>query len=63
MSAQALEKLNPNKILERGYAKIEKNGENINSISKVCVKDDLEIYLKDGKLDVEVKNVEERNGK
>lgn len=63
MSAQALEKLNPNKILERGYAKIEKNGENINSISKVCVQDDLEIYLKGGKLDVEVKKVEERNGK
>lgn len=60
ISAQAIEKLNPNKILERGYAKIEKNGDNVNSISDVNLKDSLEIYLKGGKINVEVENVEER---
>ncbi len=56
--AQALDKLNPKKVLERGYAKIEKNRQNISSILQVGMQDNLEIYLKDGKIDAEVKKVE-----
>ena len=58
ISANALQKLNPARVLERGYAKIEKNGENISSVSQLQPEENLEIYMKDGKLLAEVKSLE-----
>lgn len=58
LCVQALEKLNPKKVLERGFAKIEKEKENIISISQVSVGDRLQIYVKDGKLETKVENME-----
>ena len=56
---QALEKLNPIKILQRGFAKIEKDGKNVNSVFELSIKDTFEIYLKDGKIKGQVKSKEE----
>lgn len=53
-----LEKLNPKKILERGFAKIERNGKEITQISELKLQDNLEIYIKDGKITSEVKKLE-----
>lgn len=55
MEMQALEKLNPDNILKRGFAKIEKNKTNINSVAQLNIKDNFDIYLKDGKIQAEVK--------
>ena len=60
MKAQALEKLNPERVLERGYAKIERNLKNITSIKQIEVEDNLEIHLKDGKISAIVKGLEEK---
>ena len=60
MKIQALENLNPTKILNRGFAKVESNGKNISSIKDVSVKDNLEIYLKDGKIEAGATKVEEK---
>lgn len=60
IKAQALGKLNPARVLERGYAKIEKKEANISSIKEVEVEDDLQIYLKDGRISAVVKNLEEK---
>lgn len=61
--AQSLEKLNPNKVLQRGYAKLEMNGKNITSVSQINCGDLLQINLKDGKLEAKVENVmEEKDG-
>ena len=37
-------------MLNRGYAKIEQNGNSINSIKKVALNEDLTIILKDGQI-------------
>ncbi len=60
MKIQALENLNPKKVLERGFAKIESKGKNISSIKDVSVEDDLEIYLKDGKIVAQTISLEEK---
>lgn len=60
MKIQALENLNPKKVLERGFAKIESRGRNISSIKAISVKDDLEIYLKDGKIVAQTISLEEK---
>lgn len=57
-----LDKLNPRKLLERGFAKIERNGEGITRISQLKLQDNLEIYLKDGKITSEVKSLEKFKG-
>ncbi len=56
---QGLNKLNPLKILNRGYAKIEQNDKSIRSIKDINIKENLDIYLKDGKLITEIKKMEE----
>ncbi|MDD4110133.1 MAG: exodeoxyribonuclease VII large subunit [Clostridia bacterium] len=55
---EMLEKLNPRKLLERGFAKIERNGEGISGIGQLKPQDSLEIYLKDGKITSEVVKLE-----
>ena len=57
-----LDKLNPRKLLERGFAKIERNGESITRIGQLKLQDNLEIYLKDGRITSEIKNLEEFEG-
>lgn len=42
--------LNPNEILNRGWAKVYKDKQNISSVNNIAVNDDLLIELKDGKL-------------
>ncbi len=58
LTSGLLDKLNPRKLLERGFAKIEKNGIGISKISQLNIKDNLEIYLKDGRILSEVKSLE-----
>ncbi len=57
-----LNKLNPTKLLERGFAKIEKQGKAVTKIEQLNLQDDLEIYLKDGKIISEVKKLEKFKG-
>lgn len=57
-----LNKLNPTKLIERGFAKIEKQGKGITKIDQLSLQDNLEIYLKDGKITTEVKKLESFKG-
>ena len=58
MIEQNLKNLNPLKILELGYAKVERNGEQISNIKSVSINDKLNIYFVDGKIKVNVEDVE-----
>lgn len=49
--------LDTSRIIARGYAMIKKNGKVVSSIKDVTVRDQLSVQLKDGQLEVEVKNV------
>lgn len=62
MKSQALEKLNPNKLLKMGYAKLEREGQNISSVDQISLEDDLQIYLKDGRIVSRVTKKEKQNG-
>ena len=62
MKSQALEKLNPNKLLKMGYAKLEREGQNIFSVDQISLEDDLQIYLKDGRIVSRVTKKEKQNG-
>lgn len=55
-----LKSKNPLTILEKGYAKLSKNSKTISSINEISNGDLLDMYLKDGKVKVEVKDI---NGK
>ena len=50
LKENTLNKINPHEMLNRGYAKIEQNGNSINSIKKVALNEDLTIILKDGQI-------------
>ena len=44
-----LNKINPNSILEKGYAKVEQNNKNI-TLKKDLIDDEFQIIFKDGKI-------------
>ncbi len=49
--------LDTSRIIARGYAMIKKNEKVVSSVKDVTVRDQLSVQLKDGQLEVEVKNV------
>ncbi len=53
----SLKKLNPKNILERGFAKVEINGRAVTETKGIKPQEELEIYLKDGKIVSKVKEV------
>lgn len=55
---ELIKKSNPIQLLEKGYAKIEKNGVGISKIEDLSLKDNLDIYLKDGKITSEIRKLE-----
>lgn len=55
---QNLANLNPIKILELGYAKVERGGEQVVSKGQLKANDDLNIYFADGKVNATVKEIE-----
>ncbi len=57
LKSKELDQWDMEQLLEKGYAKIMKNGKNINSIEQLKPSDDLIIVLKDGSVDVNVKNL------
>lgn len=57
---KSLEKLNPDAVLGRGYAKVEIDGKAIESVEGVEVGQKLTTYFKDGKVASEVQLVERR---
>lgn len=48
---------NPNLMIDKGYAFIEKGGKKVKSVNDVAINDDIEINLKDGKIIAKVKKV------
>ncbi|HHC5650603.1 exodeoxyribonuclease VII large subunit [Streptococcus pyogenes] len=57
----ALLSLDVSRIIARGYAMIEKNQALVASVSQITKGDQLTIKMRDGQLDVEVKDVENEN--
>ena len=57
----ALLSLDTGRIIARGYALIEKNQELVASVSQITKGDQLSIKMRDGQLDVEVKDVKNEN--
>ncbi|TWT16570.1 exodeoxyribonuclease VII large subunit [Streptococcus sp. sy010] len=57
----ALLSLDTQKIIERGYALVQKNQDLIDSVTPIKVGDALTIVMRDGDLEVEVKNVNAKN--
>ncbi|MGN1221887.1 MAG: exodeoxyribonuclease VII large subunit [Christensenellales bacterium] len=51
-------KLNPKVLLNKGYAKIEKNGESVTSVGQLAKNEQISIFLSDGKIKAEVNEVE-----
>ena len=51
--------LNPNNILNRGYALVVKNDKIISSINDVNIKENIEIKMKDGYIDSFVIDIKE----
>lgn len=51
-------KLNPKALLNKGYAKIEKNGESVTSVGQLAKNEQINIFLSDGKIKAEVNEVE-----
>lgn len=60
--ASKLEALNPMAVLTRGYSIAQSNGSSVKSINDICIGDDLELILKDGKLNCHVTDKENKNG-
>lgn len=52
-----IDKTDPFKILNKGYAKLEQNGKTVTSVLQVNKQNNLEIYLKDGKIVSEVRDI------
>ena len=52
----ALLSLDTSRIIARGYAMVQKNEEIISSVTDVAVGDQLTVRLRDGQLEVEVKD-------
>ena len=59
--SEALLMLDTSRIVARGYAMVEQDGRVIESIVSVKVKDRLNLQMRDGSIEVEVKDVKERN--
>lgn len=55
---EALTMLDTSRIVARGYAMIEKNGQIIDSAQEIAPKEELTVVMRDGRVDVEVKNVQ-----
>ena len=53
---------NPNLILKKGYAKIEKDGKIVNSIKDIKIDDKVSIYLYDGRINATINKVDSKNG-
>ena len=53
--------LDTSRIIARGYAMIEKNHELVASVEQIRQGDQLTINMRDGQLDVEVKDVKNEN--
>lgn len=58
-----LESLNPNSVLERGFAKIEQNNKGLKSINQLDFENDIKIVLKDGAFTAKPIKQGENNGK
>lgn len=58
---EALLSLDTQKIVERGYALVQNHQTIIDSVQKVQAGDSLELVMRDGYLEVEVKDVKEKN--
>ncbi len=58
-----LEELSPTEVLKRGYAITRKAGNIVRSIRDAAVDDRLQIQLRDGRLDCEVRAIEPNDGK
>lgn len=57
---KSLEKLNPVAVLERGYAKVEIDGNRVESVEQIEVGQKFVTYFKDGKVESVAQNVERR---
>lgn len=55
--ANSLVMLDTSRIVARGYAIVEQNGQVVDSIQKVQIKESVTVQLRDGHLEVEVKDV------
>ncbi len=54
--AAMLDKVSPFKILSRGYAKISKDGKEIDSVRGLCAGDEISVRMSDGKITAKVTN-------
>lgn len=57
----ALLSLDTSRIIARGYAMVQKGGKVISSVTEVAKGEQLSVQLKDGQLEVEVKNAKKEN--
>ena len=51
LKENTLQKINPNEILLKGYAKVEQNGQSVKTIENVNIRENLNIIFKDGMLE------------
>ena len=58
----SLERLNPNSVLSRGWAKVLKKNKTVKNAKDINVGDKIEVQMLGGSLGVEVKNKEIKNG-
>lgn len=63
MASNSLEKLNPNAVLARGFAKVSKLGKAITSIDDIVQNDTITVELKDGRMISSVIETERRTSK
>lgn len=62
MISEYIKRSNPNAILKKGYAKIEKDSKSISSIENLNKDDNIDVYFYDGKINATVNKVENKNG-
>ena len=49
--------LNPDNLIDKGYSLVIKDGKIVKDISSINIKDDIDIMVKNGKINAEVKGV------
>ena len=55
-----LKYLNPENVLERGYAIVKHNGKYINDVDNLEIDDSIDIMFKNGKVFADIKGIEEK---
>ena len=63
LKMQALSGLNPNAVLERGYALVSRRGEWIGSASELNREDELTLHMRGGQADVKVLSLRQKEEK